>query len=131
MNAGFEYLGNSLEIINFKHYIDEELSGNPYNCSFDIKVVSGMFSGYADGCEYDYKQWKSFIHQLEDVYDFKSDCAQMLEIGYGSKIVFKSDKMGHISVSGKIYGNAMEQSLEFCFHIDQTVLLKFIQELKK
>jgi len=131
MNAGFKYLGNSFEIVDFQHFIDDELNDNPYNCSFDIKVVSGLFSGYASGCEYDYKQWKSLIQQLEAIYDFKSDSAEMLEIGYGSKVIFKSDKMGHISVFGKIFGEAMEQSLEFCFHIDQITLLRFIIELKK
>lgn len=131
MDAGISYLENQFKIVNFKHHIKDELSGNPYNCSFDIKVVSGLFSGYAEGCEYDYKEWKNFIQQLENIYNLKSDYAEISEICYGSKIIFKSDYRGHIEVSGKIFGKAMKHTLEFCFDADQTVLPKFIMELKQ
>ena len=48
MNSGFEYAGNSIEIINYRYNSEDAVSGNPYNCSFQIKVVSGNFSGLAD-----------------------------------------------------------------------------------
>jgi hypothetical protein len=36
MKASFEYYGNTFEILNFTHSVEDENNGNPYNCSFDI-----------------------------------------------------------------------------------------------
>lgn len=130
MKAGFDYCDNTFEILNFVHSFEDEMNGNPYNCSFDIKVKSGLFSGYADGCEYDYKEWKKFITQLEDLYCFKTKEVKLSEIGYGSSIIFRNDNVGHIDISGVIYGDAMEHSLKFVFKADQTVLPEFISQLK-
>lgn len=130
MEVGFSFCNNTFEILNFTHSIEDETNGNPYNCSFDIKIKSGLFSGYANGCEYDYKEWKKFITELEDLYHFKNDEVKMSEICYGSIIIFKGYNLGHIEVSGEIYGDAMEQSLKFVFNADQTVLPEFINQLK-
>ena len=56
MEAKLEYCGDYIAIRDFCHSIDDEKNGNPYNCSFDIMVKSGVFTGIADGCEYDYKE---------------------------------------------------------------------------
>ena len=72
MEARLEYCGNYIEIMNFRHSVDDEKNGNPYNCSFDIKVKSGVFSGIADGCEYDYKELQKFIKALEDIKELKN-----------------------------------------------------------
>ena len=53
MEAKLEYCGDYLAIRGFYHSIDDEKNGNPYNCSFDIIVKSGVFSGIADSCECD------------------------------------------------------------------------------
>ena len=131
MEAKLEYLGNLIEILDFRHSVEDEKSGNPYNCSFNIRIVSGTFSGLADGCEYDYKEWKKFVEQLNDLILFKTNEAILFEIGYGGKISFKGDKLGHIEISGLVYGNAMTHSLQFEFTTDQTVFPSFISELKK
>ena len=131
MSAKLEYCGNSIEISDFYHSLDDETARNPYNCSFNIKIVSGQFSGIADGCEYDYKEWKKYITQLEDLIYFKTKEVTMIEIGYGNKIVFVGDGMGHIKVTGEIYGHAMSHLLKFEFDTDQTVFPSFIEELKK
>ena len=130
MTARLEFLGNYVEIRNFDYCAEEEQWGNPYNCSFDIRVVSDGFSGGADGCEYDYKEWKKFLSQLESLYCFESREAILSEICYGSTVKFTMDSSGHIEVSGLVYGNTMAQSLKFCFGADQTVLEPFIMELK-
>lgn len=57
MGAKLEFNGNLIEIQEFYHSIEDEKSGNPYNCTFNIRVVSDVFSGLADDCEYDYKEW--------------------------------------------------------------------------
>ncbi len=71
MNPRIEDRGNYIEIVDFYHSLDDERAGNLYNCSFDIRVRSGGFSGRTDGCEYDYKEWKRFIESLEQLISFE------------------------------------------------------------
>ncbi|MCR4761158.1 MAG: hypothetical protein K5705_13000 [Oscillospiraceae bacterium] len=130
MEARLEYCGNYLEIIDFHHSVDDEKSGNPYNCLFAIKVKSGAFSGIADGCEYDYKELQNFIKALEEMISFKRKDITFVEIGYGNKIEFNCDRTGHIKVSGDIRGDAGSHILKFEFMTDQTVYPRFINELK-
>ena len=130
MEARLEYCGNYIEITNFHHSVDDEKNGDPYNCSFDIKVKSGVFSGIADGCEYDYKELQKFIKALEDMILFRRKDIAFVEIGYGNKIEFDCDKSGHIKVSGDIQGDAGSHILKFEFMTDQTVFPQFIKELK-
>ena len=130
MNANLEYCGDKIVIDDFCHYKEDEKGGNPYNCIFNIFVVSGDFQGCATGCEYDYKQFQVFIRQLKDLVLNKTTHALLHEIGYGSKILFTGDGYGHIEVSGTIYGEAMTHSLQFSFSTDQTVYASFIRELE-
>ena len=129
MNARLQYRDDFLEFLNFTHNLEDERDGNPYNCSFCIRVRSGCFEGLADGCECDYKKWKEFVDQLNDLYSFNTRKVEFVEICYGSKIVFSADKIGHISVSGTIWGDAMTHSLTFEFITDQTAFPPFLQEL--
>ena len=130
MDAKLEYCGNYIKIRDFHHYIDDEKTGNPYNCSFDIMVKSGVFNGTADGCEYDYREFQNFIVALDDLVSFKRQDVVFCEIGYGNTIDFKCDKNGHIKVSGEIQGDAGSHVLKFEFMTDQTVFPQFINELK-
>ena len=98
MSAKLEYCGNKIEIVNFHHSVEDESSGNPYNCSFDIRVKSGLFSGFANGCECDYKEWKLFVSQLKELLRFKINTVVFQEIGYGGRISFIGDSLGHIEV---------------------------------
>ena len=130
MEAKLEYCGDYLAIRDFYHSIDDEKNGNPYNCSFDIIVKSGVFSGIADGCECDYKELQKLIAALEDLISFKRKDVAFCEIGYGNTIEFKCDRAGHIEVSGEIQGDAGSHVLKFEFMTDQTVFPQFINELK-
>ncbi len=130
MEARLEYCGNYIEIADFHHSVDEEKNGNPYNCAFDIKVRSGVFSGIADGCEYDYMELQNFITALEEMISFKRKEVTFIEIGYGNKIVFNCDRAGHIKVSGDIQCDVGSHILKFEFMTDQTVFPKFIKGLK-
>lgn len=78
MNSGFEYAGNSIEIINYRYNREDAVSGNPYNCSFQIKIVSGNFSGLAD-YECDRSKWEQFVRQMELFYQFKCDKLEFVE----------------------------------------------------
>ena len=99
MEPKLEYCGNYIKISNFHHSIENEKSENPYNCSFDIIVKSGVFTGIADGCEYDYKDLQKFIVALEDLISFRRKDVAFCEIGYGNTIEFKCDRTGRKRVS--------------------------------
>ncbi len=130
MKPRLEYCGNYLEINDFHHNIDDEKNGDPYNCSFDIKVKSGLFFGVADGCECDHKELKKFIEMLEDMILFKIKEINFVEICYGNRIKFNCDKTGHITVSGELKDSEGSHFLKFEFKTDQTVFPDFIKELK-
>lgn len=129
MGATISYGNNLLEIIDFIHYPEELKRGNPYNCTFNLKVVSGVFSGIAP-CEYDIKDFRELILAFEEMYQFKKTTIELKDICYGTSVVFSMDKWGHIDVSGTIYGEAMIHEMKFEFRIDQTVLVSFVNELK-
>ena len=90
---------------------------------------SGSFSGVAP-CEYDIKEFQKFVQELLEMFDFKKQTVMLNDICYGSNVKFEADKTGHIEVSGKIFGEAMEHSLKFSFVTDQFVLKQFISELQ-
>lgn len=129
MCATIAYGNNLLEITDFIHYPEEVKIGNPYNCTFNLKVVSGVFSGIAP-CEYDIKDFRELVLAFEEMYQFKRTTVELKDTCYGTSVAFSMDKMGHIEVSGTIYGEAMIHEMKFEFHIDQTVLPMFIDELK-
>jgi hypothetical protein len=129
--ARLEYGDDFFEIRCFSHSEEDEKSGNPYNCSFTMKVRSGEFSGQSHCCECDYKDIKELITQLEELVNFKTDEAVFRELAYDSTIRFTGDGCGHITVSGTIYGDAKIQSLQFEFMTDQTVYPSFISDLKR
>lgn len=130
MNAGLAFGNNRLEILNFRCYEDEIKRGNPYNSVFDLMVSSGSFSGVAP-CEYDLAEFKKLAQGIHKLYDFELSAVELSDMCYGSKVKFTMDKTGHVEISGRIFGEAMEHSLEFCFQADQTVLQQFAFELDR
>ncbi len=132
MNPKLEYCGNYIEIKDFKHFIEEEKAGNPYNCVFSIKVKSGLFAGYANACEADYKEVKKLAEKLDELINFKISEFTFTEISYGNSISFIADKFGHIKIKGNIMhdGDMMTHSLKFEFIAEQTVFSDFITALR-
>jgi hypothetical protein len=120
---------NHLTISDFFHSAADAASGNPYNTTFRIHVVSGEFSG-AGECECDMAEFKKFVEGMELLYGFGRSEAALLDIGYGTTVLFQMDKVGHVEISGEIFGNAMCQSLRFGFEADQTSLQPFIKSMK-
>ena len=123
--AKLMYEDNYLMINNFIYHQQDIY----YNTSFDLEIRSGSFSGVAP-CEYDIKEFRKFVEELLEMYDFKKQIVMFNEICYGSNVKFEADKTGHITISGEIFGEAMDHSLKFSFMIDQSVLDKFISELQ-
>ncbi len=122
--------GNSIAIDNFIFHPNQLRRGNTYNTTFLVFVTSGSFSGFGD-CEYDIKEFKQFVFELQDMYDFKRNSVVFQDICYGSKIVFTMNKLGSIKIKGILYADGMQHSLTFCFGTDQSVLMPFINGLKK
>ncbi len=124
-NAKLMFEDNYLTITNFTYHKGDVY----YNTSFDLEVCSGSFSGVAP-CEYDIKEFRKFVEELLEMYDFKKQIVTFNDICYGSSVKFEADKTGHIMVSGEIFGKALEHSLKFSFVADQFVLKQFISELQ-
>lgn len=123
--ARLMYEDNFLIISNFMYHQQDIY----YNTSFDLEVRSGSFCGIAP-CEYDIKEFRKFIQELLEMYDFNKQIVMLNDICYGSKVKFEINKTGHIEVSGEIFGKAMEHSLKFFFVVDQYVLKLFVLELQ-
>ena len=119
------YEDNYLIIKNFIYHQNDIY----YNTSFDLEIRSGSFSGVAH-CEYDIKEFRRFVRELLEMYNFNKQIVMLNDICYGSNVKFEADKTGHINVSGEIFGKAMEHSLKFSFMVDQSVLNQFISELQ-
>ena len=128
--AELRYGEKLVAIEDFNFYKDDADAGNPYNTTFGMKVISGAFQGYAS-CEYDIKDFRIFVDQLCELYDFQRDRVVLSEICYGSNVTLSMDKAGHVKVEGLIFDNAMEQSLTFAFEADQSALPPFISVLKQ
>lgn len=121
---------NSVSIYDLEYSPSDAESGNPYNTTFYIKVVSGLFSGVGD-CEYDMKEFVAFARQINELYDFRRPSVKLHDICYGSWVNFEMDKTGYLTISGEIYGSAMVHSMKFEFYADQTSLKGFVNSLKK
>ena len=119
------YENNYLIIENFDYHNEDAY----YNTTFDLQVSSGNFKGLAS-CEYNIKDFRKFVDELQKMYDFKLQTVVLHEICYGSRIQFQADKTGHIEITGEIYGDAMEHCLKFIFTVDQCVLKQFLSELQ-
>lgn len=117
-------------ISNINISYEDYRSGNPYNTTFIIKVISGHFAGLSE-FEYDIKEFIRFIREIKDLYDFKIKIVELNDICYGSKIVFTVGNTGHVNIAGEIYGVATEHSLTFTFDTDQTAILPFANALHK
>lgn len=127
MTAVLEYCGNFLKITDFMYVTEDP---EPYNCSFDMLVKSGLWAGCAVGCECGYLTIKTFVTELEELNDFQRK-AVAFDAGYGNSLLFEMNEMGHLEISGEIHGNAGACYMKFCFQADQTVLKDFIRQLKK
>lgn len=104
--------GNPYEqliISNISVSYEDFNNGNPYNTNFNVKVISGDFTGVSE-FEYNIKDFIRFVKEIRELYDFKLRQVELNDICYGSNIQFCLDKTGHITISGTIYGNAVEET---------------------
>ena len=81
MGVGFIFEGNSLQISDFFHSKQDAEQGNPYNCTFTLKINSHGFSGVAP-FEYDIRKLRLFLVQIDDLYHFRCERAILQDIGY-------------------------------------------------
>ena len=128
MVAKLVYGDHYIALREFRHYEEDAKGGNPYNTTFVLSVCSGAFRGEGYW-ECDIREFRAFIEELQKLYTFRGQNACLRDIGYGGNISFSMDHVGHMEISGEIYGNAMKHYLKFCFHADQTVLKDFADAL--
>ena len=119
-----------LIISNINVSVEDVNNGNPYNTTFKVNVISGDFTG-ASEFEYNIKDFLKFVRDIKDLYDFKLKLVELNDICYGSYIQFSLSKTGGLTISGTIFGTAMEQSLKFELITDQTAIETFSNSLYK
>ena len=128
MTAKFVYENDYAEILEFFHSPEDARHGIPYNTTFRLAVHSGAFMG--EGVwECDIRRFRAFLKELEMLYAFQAESAQLDDIGYGSYLRFLMHPTGQMEVSGMLYGGAKEEALKFRFYADQTSLHPFIKAL--
>ena len=117
---------NSAIKIDDIHIYDEQYkAGNPYNTSINVMVRSGCFSG-AGTFELDIANFCTFSRELYDLYNNLSGTVKLNDICYGAFLQFEPlDRLGHIQISGQVFGDGTVHSVEFEFRIDQTELRSF------
>ena len=125
-----EHCGNSIMIYNLEYSDFDAKAGNPYNTTFDIKVVSGLFSGIGN-CEYDMSELIVFAKEINELYEFRRQEVRFNDICYGSWINFEMNKIGHLFIRGEIYGESMAHNLKLEFYADQSSLKHFADSLKR
>lgn len=119
-----------LIISNIRVSVEDVNIGNPYNTTFKVNVISGDFAG-ASEFEYNIKDFLEFVRDIKDLYDFKLKLVELNDICYGSYVQFSLSKTGGLTISGTIFGTAMEHSLKFEFTTDQTAIETFSNSLYK
>ena len=106
----------------------------PTNTLMTIYVKSGFYTGHAT-MDINIKEFKKFIINLQKIYETLNGEAIIKETyGYQMYLSFEGDGLGHINVRGLLVNGDMNgnmQRLEFENNIDQTVLRKFINDLKQ
>lgn len=121
---------NSLVISDFRYNQEDDKFGNPYNTTFSIVVVSESFRGVGE-CEYDIREFVKFAKQINELYELKRANVELREICYGGHVFFDMDRLGHIVISGEIFGPGIIHSMKFEFVADQTSLKPFADALKQ
>ena len=127
--ASFTQEGNYVKISSFFHSPEDARAGNPYNTTFQLSVCSDGFSGTGEW-ECDIAALRAFAREVEELYRFQRERAELRDMGYGSTLaVASADRLGHIRVGGTLVGPRGDQSLRFEFLADQTALGPFGTEL--
>lgn len=122
--------GNYVKISSFFHSPEDARAGNPYNTTFQLSVCSDGFSGTGEW-ECDISVLRAFAREVEELYCFQRERAELRDMGYGSTLTFSAaDRLGHIRVGGTLLGLHGVQSLRFEFLGDQTALGPFVKELE-
>lgn len=138
MSAKFSMGDNLLEIFDFR--CDDWNGTIPYNTGFKVHVRSDGENAYGESWEEfsgtgawecDIKDFRTFVAQMEKMYQLCTEQVVLEDIAYGGKLCFDLDRAGHIRVGGTLFGAHGDQSLNFVFLGDQTALGPFVDELKE
>lgn len=123
--AAFLYKSDCLSVSDFRYH--NQYAGS--NTSFCVQVHSNGFSGIAP-FECDITQFRTFVEELEEMYNFKRNDVTLNDTSYGSTVSFVIDRVGNMEICGELFGEAMIHQLKFTFTADQTSLKDFVFKLK-
>ena len=123
--AELRYEDNFIRIDRFVRYDP----GAYHDAEFDLAVCSDGFGGIAP-CECRSEELIQLADELAEMYDFARKEVLLQDRLYKSCVKFELQRTGRVSVSGKIYSHHCDQSLEFVFEADQTVLRSFAAQLR-
>jgi len=116
---------NYVRVCDFKRYDPSAY----HDVDFNLAVCSDGFGGVAP-CECCSGDLVRAADELAEMYDFAREEVLLQDRLYRSCVKFELQRTGRVSVSGKIYGEHCDQSLEFVFEADQTVLKSFVAQLR-
>lgn len=127
MEANFAFDGNYVKIFDFFY---DGIEWSPFDTSFKVSVLSNGFAGEGPW-ECGIESFRAFVDALEGMHHLRAARAELNSFSYDSHISFVLDHLGHICVSGTLFGPHEDQHVTFEFTADQTILDPFIKGLQQ
>ena len=118
---------NCVEIFDF--WCNDRESNDPYGTEFKVRVCSNGEDNYGEMCGIE--EVRNFVGQLDEMNHLQGKHAEIKDVSYGGRLCFNLDRMGHVQVSGTLFGVYGIQSLKFEFTGDQTALGPFLDGLRE
>ena len=138
MSAKFSMGRNCVEIFDF--WCNDRESNDPYGTEFKVRVCSNGEDNYGES-EEEYvgtgswmcgiEEVRNFVGQLDEMNHLQGKHAEIKDVSDGGRLCFDLDRMGHVQVSGTLFGVYGIQSLKFEFTGDQTALGPFLDGLRE
>ena len=105
----------------------EAMRGNPYNTAATLEVFSYGFYGSTE-LELSYIAFENFVSKLKEMHKTLKGKAELVELGYGSKLHIECDNKGYFQFSGVLVDSRFQQ-FTFGASIDQTYVQGFVAQL--
>jgi len=95
--------------------------------TFDLKVISGKFSGASSFCISD-KSLRDAVSCLGIIYNDLNGTCQIDDYDSSDFVLFEFLKFGHLKISGQVGGCHRDNYLVYQLETDQTVLEGIISD---
>ena len=129
MDVLLSYRGNELAFYDFHYSAVEDKKGNPFCCSFRVRVKSGSYA--ADTfCEYGMKEFEEMQMYLEMLSNFAWAYTDFDDRAHGNILRFRPINAGFFSVAGTLRDDEGIHTMSFLFEVEQAVLNRFARDTK-